>query len=223
MERKLYWGVAILSVLIFASSFFIPGKPVERTDLPWHIEHPSPDTSRIFGLTLGQSTASDAELRFREEAKASLFKSQDGRLVAEMFFEQVTLAGMKSKIVLSIAVPEAELQGMYERGLRVSGTGSGKKIALVPEDVTRIRALPVNGLTYMPSIRLKEEVIGKRFGTPAQRIKEKKNGAIHWLYPQHGLDIALGNGEKPVLQYIPPKEFDKLLQPLLAGGEAINQ
>lgn len=223
MERKLYWAVGILSALIFAGSFFTLGKPVEKTDLPWHIEHPSPGMLRIFGLTLEKSTASDAELRFREEAKTSLFKSQDGRLTAEMFFEQATLAGMKSKIVLSIAVPDAELQGMYERGLRVSGTGSGKKIALMPKDAARVRALPINGLTYMPSIRLEEEVIGKRFGPPIQRIKEKKSGAIHWLYPQHGLDIALGNGEKPVLQYVPPREFDKLLQPLLAGGEAINQ
>ncbi|MDO8465106.1 MAG: hypothetical protein Q7S46_07630 [Gallionella sp.] len=223
MEHKLYWGVGILSVLIFASSFFTPGKLVEKTDLPWHIEHPSPDTLRIFGLTLGKSNANEAELRFREEAKASLFKSQDGRLAAEMFFEQVTLAGMKSKIVLSIAVSDAELQGMYERGLRVSGTGSGKKTTLAVEDVARLRTLPISGLTYMPQVRLEEEVVGKRFGQPAQRIREKKSGAIHWLYPQHGLDIALGNGEKPVLQYVQPSEFDKLSQPLLAGGEVIVQ
>lgn len=222
MERKLYWAVGILSALIFASSFFMPGKPVDKIDLPWHIEHPSRGTLRIFGLTLGQSTTGDAELRFRENAKPSLFRSPDGRLAAEMFFEQVTLAGIKSKIVLSISVPDAELQGMYERGLRVSGTGNGKKIVLAPEDAARARALPINGLTYMPSIRLEEEVMGKRFGQPAQRIREKTSGAVHWLYPQHGLDIVLGNGEKPVLQYVPPSEFDKLLQPLLAGGEAIN-
>ncbi len=222
MERKLYWAVGILSILIFASSFFMPGKPVDKTDFPWYIEHPAADTVRIFGLTLGQSTAGDAELRFREEAKASLFKSPDGRLVAEMFFEQVTLAGMKSKIVLSIAASDAELQGMYERGLRMSGTGSGKKITLATEDAARLHALPISGLTYMPSVRLEEDVVGKRFGQPERRIREKKSGAVHWLYPQHGLDIALGNGEKPVLQYVPPGNFDKLLQPLLAGGEAIN-
>ena len=223
MERKLYWAVGILSVLIFASSFFMPGKPAEKTDLPWHIEHPAADKVRIFGMTLGQSTTNEAEQHFQEQAKPSLFKSPDGQLAAEMFFEQVTLAEMKSKIVLSIAVPTAELQGMYERGLRMSGTGSGKKITLAPEDVTRIRALPVSGLTYMPSVRLEEDVVSKRFGQPAQRIREKKSGAVHWLYPQHGLDITLGNGEKPVLQYVSPKEFDKLLQPLLAGGEVIGQ
>jgi len=216
-EHKLYWGVGILLVLIFAGSFFMPGKPIEKTDLPWHIEHPTADTTRIFGLTLGQATTNEAEQRFQEEAKPSLFKSPDGKLVAEMFFEQVTLAGLKSKIVVSIAVPDAELQGMYERGLRMSGTGSGKKITLAPDDAARARALPISGLTYMPSVRLEEGIISKRFGQPTQRIKEKKSGAVHWLYPLHGLDITLGNDEKPVLQYVPPKDFDKLLQPLLSN------
>ena len=224
MEHKLFWGVGILSVLIFVGSFFMPGKPDEKSGLPWHIEHPAPDTIRIFDLTLGLSTTNEAEQRFQEEAKPSLFKSPSGQLVAEMFFEQVTLAGLKSRIVITIAVPEAELQAMYERGLRMSGTGSGsgKKITLAQEDVARVRALPIASLTYMPSVRLKEEIFSKRFGPPSQRIKEKRSGAIHWLYPQNGLDITLGGEEKPVLQYVPPKDFDKLVIPLLNNGEIIN-
>ncbi|TAN51318.1 MAG: hypothetical protein EPN21_06940 [Methylococcaceae bacterium] len=222
MERKIYWGIGILSILIFMSSFFTPDKPGDKNDLPWHIEHPAPDTVRIFGLTLGLSTTNEAEQRFKEEAKPSLFKSPAGQLVAEMFFEQVNLAGLKSRIVINIAVPDAELQSMYERGLRMSGTGSGKKITLAPDDVARVRALPISSLTYMPSVRLEEEIIGKRFGQPAQRIREKKSGAIHWLYPQNGLDITLGGDEKPVLQYVSPKDFDKLRQPLLANGEVLG-
>ena len=226
MERKLYWGVGILSFLILAGSFFISGKTGEKNDLPWHIEHPAPDATRIFGLTLGSSSAAEAERRFHEEAKLSLFRSPDGQLVAEMFFEQVTLAGLKSRIVINIAVPDAELQAMYERGLRISGTGGGagggRKITLAPDDVSRVRALPISNLTYMPGNRLGEEIFSKRFGQPARRIRERKSGAVHWLYPQHGLDITLGGEEKPVLQYVPPKDFGRLLQPLLDNGETLN-
>lgn len=222
MERKLYWGVGILSILILVGSFFMPGKPGVQDDLPWHIEHPAPGMTRIFGLTLESSTASEAEQRFHEEAKPSLFKSPDGQLVAEMFFEQVTLAGLKSRIVINIAVPAAELQAMYERGLRISGTGSSKKITPAPDDAARLRTLPISSLTYMPSIRLEEEIFGRRFGQPGQRIREKESGAVHWLYPQDGLDITLGGEEKPVLQYVPPKDFSKLLQPLLNKGEVIK-
>lgn len=222
-ERKIYWWVGILSVLIFVGSFFTPGDPARKDDLPWHIEHPAPDSVRIFGLTLGQSSTNEAEQRFKEEAKPSLFKSPEGKLVAEMFFEQINLAGLRAKVVLTIAVPDDELLAMYERGLRMSSTGGGKKITPAPDDVARLRTLPISSLTYMPGVRVEEELFLKRFGQPAQRVRETKNGTIHWLYPQNGLDIALGGEEKPLLQYVSPKEFDKLARPLLADGEVISQ
>jgi hypothetical protein len=217
-ESKIYWGIGIMSVLIIVGSFFIPAERGRMDDLPWHIERPTPDSVRVFGLTLGRASTNEAEQRFKEEAKPSLFKSPAGQMIAEMFFEQVNLGGMRSKIVLTIAVPEAELNGIYERGLRMSSTGSGKKITMTPDDVARLRTLPISSLTYMPGVRVEEAMFIKRFGQPAQRIQEKKSGAIHWLYPQNGLDITLGGDEKPLLQYVPPKDFDMLVNPLLANG-----
>ncbi len=221
-ERKIYWGIGLLSLLILAGSLFLPGKSAERNGLPWQVEHPAPETTRVFGLTLGSSAAGEAEQRFHEEAKTSLFRSPEGQLVAEIFFEQVTLAGLKARVVIVIAVPAAELQAMHERGLRISGAGDGKKITPAPEDAARLRTLPIAGLTYLPALRLEDEIFSKRFGQPTQRIREKAGGAIHWLYPQDGLDIILGGKEKPVLQYVPPRDFGKVLQPLLSNGEVLN-
>jgi hypothetical protein len=221
-ESKIYWGVGILSALIIVGSLFMPGNARRNDDLPWHIEHPTPDSVRVFGLTLGESATNDAELRFKEAAVPSLFKSPDGKMVAEVFFEQVNLAGLSSKIVLSIKVPDAELEGMYERGLRMAATGSGKKITMTPDDVARLRTFPISGLTYLPNLHLDESMLVKRFGQPAQRVKETKSGLIHWLYPQNGLDITLGSGEKPLLQYVPPRDFDKLVRPLTTNGEVLQ-
>lgn len=220
-ESKIYWGVGIVSVLLLVGTYFLPGKPSRADDVPWHIEHPTPTSVRIFGLTLGEASTNEAAERFREEGKPSLFKSSTGQLVAEVFFEQVDLAGMRSKVVVTIAVPEAELKEMYERGLRMAAIGSGKKITMTPDDIARLRSLPISSLTYMPGVRVEEAMLLKRFGQPAMRIKEKKSGAIHWLYPQNGLDITLGEGEKPLLQYVPPKDFDRLLTPLKESGEAL--
>lgn len=221
-ESKIYWGIGIMSVLILFGALFVPGESRRGDDVPWHIEHPTPDTVRVFGLTLGQSAANDAELRFKEEAIPSLFKSPEGKLVAEVFFEHVALAGLPAKVVLTIDVPAAELEGMYERGLRMAATASGKKITMTPDDIAKLRTLPITSLTYLPSLRVEEAIFKKRFGQPEQRIREKKSGLIHWLYPQNGLDITLGGSEKPVLQYVPPKNFDSLVRPLLASGEVLN-
>jgi hypothetical protein len=221
MERKIYWTVGIISVAILIGSYFIPGDPMDKNDLPWHIGHPTANQTQVFGLTLGQSNTNDAERRFKESAIPSLFKSPEGKLVAEVFFEQVDLAGLRSRIVLTVAVPESELQGMFERGLRMSGTGSGKKITLTPEDISHLRTIPISSLTYMPGIRIEEEIILHRFGQPAQKIHEKDGGSTHWLYPQNGLDITLGS-EKPIMQYVQPDQFDRLRQPLLDSGEVIQ-
>jgi hypothetical protein len=221
-ESKIYWGVGIMSALIFIVSFLIPGDPMRKDDVPWHIEHPTPDSVKVFGLTLGQSNPDEAEKRFKEDGKPSLFKSPSGKLVAEVFFEQVDLAGLRAKVVVTVAASEAELKEMYERGLRLASTGSGKKITLSPDDIARLRSLPIDSLTYMPGVRVEEAMFLKRFGEPEQRIREKKSGAVHWLYPKNGLDITLGGGEKPLLQFVPPKDFSKLLDPLKASGEILG-
>ncbi len=222
-ESKIYWGIGILSAALLLGAFLIPGDRPANEDLPWHIEHPTSDSVRVFGLTVGTSTPAEAEARFKEQAEPSLFKSPSGQLGAEVFFEQINLAGLRSRVVLTVAVPDAELRDMYERGLRMSATGSGKKIMLTTDDVARLRSLPISSLTYMPGVRVEESLFLKRFGKPEQIIKETKSGAIHWLYSKHGLDITLGGGEKPLLQYVSPKEFDKLVKPLLDNGTVVTQ
>jgi len=125
--------------------------------------------------------------------------------------------------VVTVDIAPDEIQGMYERGLRIAGTGSGKKITLTADDVARVMGTPISSLTYLPGVRVDEALFLKRFGKPTQIIKENKSGTMHWLYPQNGLDITLSAGEKPLLQYVAPTEFARLVKPLLANGEVVTQ
>jgi hypothetical protein len=111
---------------------------------------------------------------------------------------------------------------MYQRGLRINNTPSGKRITLAYDDLVRVRNTPISSLTYLPSVRLEENVIAKRFGEPVQRVRENEADVIHWLYPQLGLDVVLGGKEKPLLQYVSPKNFELLSVPLLAKGEILK-
>ncbi len=223
-ESKIYWSVGVISVAILLGAFLFPSERPKKEELPWHIEHPTPDSVRVFGVTLGLTTPAEAEQLFKEHVEAGLFKSPDGRLAAEVFFEQINLAGLRSRVVLTVAIPDEELQQMYERGLRMTATGSGKKITLTPDDIARLRSMPVTSLTLMPGVRLEDSLLLKRFGKPDQVIRETKGDATHWLYPQHGLDISLSATEKPVMQYVPPRDFGKLVKPLLdGGGQAVSR
>lgn len=218
-EHQFYAWTAGISTVVLIAAFVIPGEPTDPHNLPWRFEHPSPEQLSVFGLTLGVNNTSDAEQRFQEEGKPNIFKSRQGDLVAEVFFNQVILVGLKSKVVLSIDVPKAELEEMYQQGIRMAGTMSGKKITPSPEDVNKIRSYPISSITYMPAANVPPDTFIKRFGEPSLRIKEKESGVMHWLYPNIALDIAFGENDRPVLQYVAPNNFERLRKPLEEHGE----
>lgn len=225
MEKKIILGTVSLIAVTITLLLMLPDNSVNTPDtLPWNISHPTPDTTRVFGITLGQTTLNQAAHAFKHEAEVeiSLFKPTDGIMGVEAFIEEVNFNGLKAKIIMNIAVPAEELQGMFQRGLRINSTPSGKRITLTFDDLARVRELPVAYLTYLPNVRLEDAIITKRFGEPAQRIREKKSGVTHWLYPQHGLDVTLSSGEKPLLQYLSPKDFEVVRAPLLAQGEILK-
>jgi hypothetical protein len=225
MEKKIILGTLALFAVSLSLLLMLPDNTVNTPEtLPWNITHPTPDTTRAFGITLGKTTLNEAAVAFKHEAEVeiSLFKPSDSKMSVEAFFEEVNFNGLKAKMVMTIAVPPSELQGMYERGLRMSSAPSGKRITLTFDDLARVRATPVASLTYLPNVRLESAIIAKRFGEPAQRIREQKSNITHWLYPQHGLDIALSDSEKPLLQYLSPNDFELLRAPLLLNGEIVK-
>jgi hypothetical protein len=214
MTRK--WGLlAIASLLVLAAVLIWPSPaPLEHPrNLPWQIDHTDSGSTTVFGITLEQSTLGEVESRLQEAATVSMFKAED-RYAVEAYFDQVTIGGLKAKIVLSMHLPANVMAEMFERGLRMSGSPSGKKITLHPDDVAQVKKSPVSTITYLPALTLEDTTLAKRFGEPKERLREEKTGAVHWLYPDLGLDIALGGSERPVLQYVSPREFERLEQPL---------
>jgi len=223
MEKKIVFSTIALVVVVISVLLMLPGKATNTPDtLPWKITHPTPDTTRVFNVTLGVTSLGEVEKTFKEVAEISLFKPSKGGKSVEAFYEEVNFNGLKAKIIMTIAVPSEELQGIYERGLRLNNDTSGKHITMTYNDLEHVRTLPVSSLTYLPNLSIDEAIITKRFGEPAQRIREKNTEIVHWLYPQQGLDIVRGGKEKPVLQYLPPKDFELLRAPLLAKGEVLK-
>jgi hypothetical protein len=213
MTRK--WWLLGSVVLLGMGVIIWPSSPEVRHDrvLPWQIDRVASGSSKVFGITLGQSTLEEAESSLQEAATVSMFKAEN-RYSVEAYFDQVTLGGLKGKIVLAVQLPDSVMSDMFDRGLRMSGSSSGKKITLHPDDLVRVRKSPIGTITYLPALTLDESILAKRFGEPKVRLPEAKAGAMHWLYPDLGLDITLGGSERPVLQYVSPREFERLEQPL---------
>jgi len=208
-------ALALLALAFIAPALFVEPKP--PTDLPWQVQVTPQGGVQVFGVTVGESTLGDVERRFGT-SEVTLFRSPQGTTALEAFFESVNLSGLDAKVVVGLRIPPGELNAMYERGARAANLGSGtQKVTLASEDQARVKGAVVETLTYMPFINLKQELVARRFGEPAEKWKEPESGVVHWLYPKFGLGVAFSESAKEVLQYVPPAEFARLRDPLLKG------
>ncbi|QEP43734.1 hypothetical protein D5085_11760 [Ectothiorhodospiraceae bacterium BW-2] len=214
-ERHTFLTVLGVTLLLVAVAMLVPPEHiVEERYLPWQIE-PVGESIEVFGLTLGETTLAETEQRFLESAEVTLFV-RDGRHVVEAYFDSVTLAQIRAKVVVSLAFSATELEQIYQRGARIAKMGDGgHKVTLSGADVELSYRTPIDSITYMPRATLSPELVVRRFGEPIEQIEEPGVGQ-HWLYPDRGLDLLLTERGSAVLQYVAPSHFERLIAPLRA-------
>jgi len=213
-------GGSILAIVlgVYLTSLKVPEAEVNNfpnSVYPWQIELLASGNTRVFGLVIGETTLGEAEQSFKEAAEITLFVAKDAEPVIEGYFSQVKIGGLNAKMVLSIELAKEQVEVMLNRGARISTLESGtREVTLSSEDAQLVRQLPIRSITYLPSIHLDAELIEKRFGLPTEKIADSVSDAVHWLYPAKGMDIALSEENKEVIQYIVPAKFDTLMRPL---------
>lgn len=218
MDRKMI--LSILGVALFAFIGVMLLLPEEVEDgvvrLPWVVSVDPEGRSQVFGFTLGETTLGEVRRVFDEEGKLNLFADPlDGTYVVEAFFDQIWLNRLRGDFVLTLDADQTLLAPMYERGLRISQLGSGaKRVTLAPEDIERLLDAPVRAITYLPWKSLDDDIIERRFGTPARKLTESETGVVHWLYPDRGFEVAIDRDGGVVVQYVNPVEFSALIAPL---------
>lgn len=218
MERYMFVGVLGFCLLaVFIGVFLTPGKPPGEVHLPWQIEITEAGNSKVFGVEIGRSTLDETATFFREPPVISLFESKDGERVVEAYFDSVDISGLRAQIIVVMNLNKEQLDGMYLRGERLANMGGGRhKITLTSADEQFVRGTTFSSLSYIPRHNLSAELIKGRFGEPAERIGEVgKSKVEHWLYPDKGLDIALSDKAKEVLQYVSPARFEAVRRPLM--------
>ena len=217
--KNMFVQVLLATLLIMVLGFFVAwlsaDKPVPVTDYPWQIKTTDDGSIKVFNMHLGVSTLGDFIQTYNSEPEISLFVAPQGEKVIEAYFNSLWIGGVKAKVVLSLQLDTTELDAMYDRGLRISTLGSGtRKVQLHTDDIKQLNHAAITVIIYVPSLNLEPKMLQKRFGEPAQKIIDKNNRAEHWLYPVKGLDIALNDNEKDVMQYVAPRDFDKVIAPL---------
>lgn len=216
MGKVVISRVVVLIVLLFSISACKQANDQPKEDIyPWQITIQADGKSRVFGITLGESTLNDASEKFSREYKMGLFETTNQPLSLEAYFNEVTMGGLSGKYVMTLEATQEELESLLQNAVKRKVLESGaKRYSLKAETTAVLAQKRITSLSYIPYINLDEEIIIKRFGEPAERIvvDEKRQ---HLLYPELGLDLLLDEEAKELLQYVTPAEFEQLRQPLL--------
>lgn len=213
----------VLLIVIICIGLILVLVPTSRRDFdrssedyPWAVEVNAAGETSVLGITLGRSTLAEAEQRFRAPAALALFAGDANDRSLEAFFNEVTLGGLSSRIVLSLSVPPEVLEQMRERSGRGEHTESGAiRYRLHADDMAVARAARIWALTYVPYAQLETELIEQRFGKPQETVQTSAT-TVHYLYPAKGLDIMLNDDEREVLQFVRPADFGQLREKLAA-------
>lgn len=213
--------VALVVALLAAPLLFVTddGKPVEQAaeGLPWQIEVLGEGYARVFGLTPGASTLDAARARFGNDAEVALIVAPGESGSVEAFYQSVAAGGVTGKMILTLETTLAEREEMLKRAVKAEYMESTtRRITLAAGDLQALKQARIAAIAFIPAAQLDEAVVLQRFGTPAERIRSSEH-TEHFLYPDKGLDLRLDAKGKELLQYVAPRDFARLRDPLLAA------
>lgn len=192
-----------------------PTPPLQN--LPWQVQVHPQGTSSVFGFELGSSTLADARARFGEELEIAIIAAPGEPGNLEAYLSRFTAGVLTGKLILSADLPAAAIGDLRRSAAGASPTATGGlKIRLSADDLDAALRAPIASITFIPSVNIDPETALRRFGAPARRVADE-HGAEHWLYPDQGMDLILHPEQKEVLQYVAPKHFEWLEQPLDAA------
>ena len=206
---------ALLAVLLAVYPFFDESEnPVTVTGLPWQIEIMPDGSTQVFGLHIGVSRLSDAYAMLGSDMELAIVAASDELGNLEMYYGHYQAGLLSGKLVLQTSASAQKLKTWRDNAAKFDYMASGlaKKYTLSDDDVSQVLDEVITGLTFIPAVNLDEKVILARFGEPDNRIQ--LDGVTHFLYSAKGLDVALHDASKEVIQYVSPADFAQLLQPL---------
>lgn len=182
---------------------------------PWQIKILANGQTRIFGVVLGENKLKDVDVILNSTPKVALFESKD-KLVLEAFYKDIPLGVLSGSFIFTLDVPSDQLKKIKNKSIKQEPAGNNsKRYELDKYMLEASKSYVINDLIYIPTVQLDEDMIIKRFGKPTYKIKLKtKEIGWHYLYPEKGLDLIYKQDDKEVLQYVIPKRFNLLLEPL---------
>lgn len=204
--KKVPMWLWVLLLATFMTLVFIAFPPerenVDETRLPWNSQFDTQGNLHALGLVLNKDTPTSAKVYFGEDIEVKLFSKKDEtNKTAEVYFPSIHIGTIRGGLALSVAIDEAELNTMYDRGTQTTVTKVGnRQVSPLPSDIEALLSKPIKHITLVPKKNLPSRALEMRFGKPA-RIEKQSDGLEHWFYPEKGLEVLLDAEGPDALQY----------------------
>lgn len=216
---KFALGLVAFVLLALFLPFVMPGIGKQdgvdpNTNLPWQIEVDAQGSSRVFGIQPGKTTLEETGRLLGEGMDVAIVAApgEDGAL--EAYYGQLSLGFVLARVILTVDVPQEEISAMRQRASSSKYMESTtRKIMLHPDDLEKVKRLPIRAISVIPNSNLDEATVVQRFGQPSERL-EVSDKRVHLLYPAKGLDVIVDADGKELLQYVAPNRFAVLREPL---------
>lgn len=211
-----------LIVAALVIPFMIPGAGHREgvdpnANLPWQIETDGAGGSTVFGLRPGASTLADVRRQLGDDLEVAIVAAPNEVGTLEAYYVQVPLGFVLARVIVTVDADAGQITAMRERALKARHMESTtRKITLHPDDLAAADRLPIRAISVIPTVNLDEATVVQRFGQPGERLRVSDK-RVHLLYPEKGLDVIVDGEGKELLQYVAPRNFSWLREPLVAG------
>ncbi len=198
---------AIIIVLSVISYLIYPDpkiEPVDPSQLPWTISIDEQNNSSVFDLKFNHDTLEKAMSVLGEPEKMALYADPKKPNI-EVYFGNVTQAGLTAKIILRLNLTSAQAEQFLDNaGSRMQSNASIPKIKISPKDRAKTLHFTISSLTYIPLYSgLDKNYLISRFGMPDYQITLSET-AQQLFYPKLGISVIVDSEGKEVFQYTQP-------------------
>ncbi len=203
-----YFLALLIVILVSASLVFLKSEehasnePI--TGLPWQIDNLPNGSTRVFGITLEQTTLGEAIELLGDDMDLAIIAAPGETGSLEAYYSHYSAGPITGKLILVVDIHPDVLLKLRERAYHDGGT---RRYHLHPDDLPVAFRATVSVITFLPSFNLDEDIVQDRFGTPVEVIQANEQQR-HLLYPEKGLDLILNTDSKELLQYLHPHAFN---------------
>ncbi len=212
-------AIIILLLVLFTLFLLVNKGTKDNTQIvekyPWQITPLEHGRSSVFGIVLGETSLREVDSILKGSSEVALFEL-DKQFSLEAYYKNISLGGLIGSFIFTLDASNEQFNKIKKESVnKEPAENKGQRYNLDKLAIEQVKTLIVKNLIYIPTVQLDEKTIVKRFGKPSMKIKLKtKEVGWHYLYPEKGLDLIFKEEGKEVLQYVLPKDFNLLLEPL---------